>query len=131
MSAIQHLVCNSNDSNRTKTAFRDSVNFDRLEPVLENAIYRIAQESLGNACQHSKSDKVQMELIQRGRRVQFIIQDWGIGFDATIVKEECFGLAGIRERARLLGGSVQIDSQLGNGTRISIELPIELEDLAI
>lgn len=127
--AIEHLACNQGEHSDTSIAFRDAVNFDRLEPVLENAIYRIVQESLSNACRHSKSERVQIDLVQRDQRVQISVQDWGVGFDPKYVDEKCFGLAGIRERARLLGGTVRIDTQPGKGSRIAVELPVEVGDL--
>lgn len=127
--AIEHLACNQGQHTNTSIFFRDNVTFDRLEPVLENAIYRIVQESLSNACRHSQSERVQINLNQHDQRVQVVVQDWGVGFDPKYVDEQCFGLAGIRERARLLGGTVHVDSQPGNGTCISVELPLEVEDL--
>ena len=127
--AIEHLACNQGKHSDTSIVFRDNVSFDRLEPVLENAIYRIVQESLSNACRHSESERVQIDLNQHDQRVQVVVQDWGVGFDPRYVDEQCFGLAGIRERARLLGGTVHIDSKPGNGTRVSVELPLEVGDL--
>lgn len=127
--AIEHLACNQGEQSDTSIVFRDNVRFDRLEPVLENAIYRIVQESLSNACRYSESERVQIDLQQHDQRVQVVVQDWGVGFDPRFVDEQCFGLAGIRERARLLGGTVHVDSQPGNGTRVSVELPLEVGDL--
>ena len=127
--AIEHLICDSGDRTCMAMSFHDNVEFDRLEPVLENAIYRIAQESLSNACCHSKSDRVRIDLVQHNQRVQLTVRDWGIGFDPHYVDEQCFGLAGIRERARLLGGHVQVDSELGEGSCIVVELPLALDEL--
>ena len=80
------------------------VTFDRLAPVLENAIYRIVQEGLTNALRHSQSKKVRIELIQVDKELQVVIQDWGIGFGPEKEGDEEFRIEGIRERARLLGG---------------------------
>jgi signal transduction histidine kinase len=52
------------------------------------------------------------------------IRDWGIGFDPTAIPKNRFGLAGIRERARLLGGKCRIRSKTGQGTSIVVELPV-------
>jgi signal transduction histidine kinase len=52
------------------------------------------------------------------------IRDWGTGFDTENIKEGSYGLAGIRERARLLGGKYQLRSVKREGTRIVVELPI-------
>ena len=64
---------------RRRSSFHSRVDFDRLDPTLENAIYRIAQEALTNACQHSKSDKVHVSLVQRRRSSRIEIRDWGVG----------------------------------------------------
>jgi signal transduction histidine kinase len=126
--AITHLVNEQGRLKGPKIEYRSGVNFDRLAPTLENAIYRIAQEGLTNACQHSKSEKVRVSLLQREDRAQIEIRDWGVGFDTKTVRENRFGLEGIRQRARLLGGKCSIRSTVGKGTRIAVELPVVLRD---
>ena len=98
--------------------------FGRLPSILENAIYRIAQEALTNACKHSKSKKVMVTLAQEGQDVRLEVQDWGIGFDTESVKEGHFGLEGIRQRVRLLGGRLAIESKAGSGTLVQVVVPI-------
>jgi signal transduction histidine kinase len=122
--AVAHLVHEQNRSEGPKIDCRSSVDFDRLAPILENAIYRIVQEGLANACQHSKSEKVRVSLVQREDRIRIEIRDWGIGFDAKSVRENRFGLVGIRQRTRLLGGKCSIRSTIGKGARITVELPV-------
>jgi signal transduction histidine kinase len=95
-----------------------------LPPVLENAIYRIAQESLNNACQHSRSKKVLMTLVQDGDVIRLEVRDWGRGFDPAAVRQGMLGLEGIRERARLLDGTAVIDSQRRQGTTVRVTLPL-------
>ena len=127
--AIEHLT---NDgwavAAGANIEFHHDVNFARLAPVLENAIYRIVQEGLTNALKHSQSKSVRIELLQAGEELEVVIQDWGIGFDSKKERDECFGLKGIRERARLLGGSATIDTTRGSGTRIVVRLPVVLRD---
>ena len=91
---------------------------------MENVIYRIVQEGLSNARNHSKSKKIRVSLKQRGDRLRIEIRDWGVGFDPKLVQEDHFGLEGIRERARLLGGKCSIKSKPGEGTVIMVELPL-------
>lgn len=126
VAAVAHLVYEHRGRNGPKIEFRSKVDFGRLDPVFENAIYRIAQEGLTNAWKHSNSKKVCLGLIQRGDHVRVIIQDRGVGFDPKIIQEGRFGLEGIRQRARLLGGKALIDSTPGKGTRIIVDLPIVL-----
>lgn len=104
--------------------FHADVAFGRLEPTLENALFRIAQEALTNACRHSRSDRVRIELVQHGERGVLEVRDWGRGFEPTDVAENRFGLEGIRERTRLLGGTCTIDSQPGRGTTVRVEFPV-------
>ncbi len=128
MAAIMHLVNEQRRQKNPKIEFYSKVMFSRLVPIVENAIYRIVQEGLANACQHSKSEKVRVRLQQQDEHVQIIIRDWGIGFDVKLSHENRFGLEGIRQRVRLLGGKCRIRSKLGKGTRLFIELPVVARD---
>jgi signal transduction histidine kinase len=104
--------------------YRHEVKFKRLEPTLENSLFRIAQESLTNACRHSQSEKVRVRLTQKGDTVTLEVRDWGIGFDQGTVQENRFGLEGIRERSRLLGGRLSIKSKPGHGTVVRVTFPV-------
>ncbi len=126
VAALAHLVNEERRKQATVIEFHAQVAFDRLAPIIENAVYRIAQEALANACRHSKAEKVLLELVQNGGQIRIEVQDRGVGFNPENVEESRFGLAGIRERARLLGGIAIIESQEGQGTRIVAELPILL-----
>ena len=122
--AVEYLVYENSRHNSPAIEFRHKVAFNRLAPPLESAIFRIVQESLQNACRHSKSEKVRVELKQKGERIHIDVIDWGVGFKPEEVEEQRFGLQGIRERARLLDGRVVIDSKPGQGTRVAVELPL-------
>lgn len=104
--------------------YRHDVQFDRLTPTLENTIYRIVQECLTNAQRYSQSDRIRVELSQEGEQLRVAVTDWGVGFDATHDQEGRFGLEGIKERARLLGGSASVHSEPGEGTRVLVRLPL-------
>ena len=97
--AISHLIHEQSRLKGPKIEHRSRVDFDRLDPTLENAIYRIAQEALTNACKHSKSERISVNLLQRGDRLRIEIRDWGAGFDRKAVPKSRFGLEGIRQRA--------------------------------
>lgn len=130
VTAIEGLIEETRLRGGPTIEFRNEVDFQRLEPVLENTIYRVIQESLANACRHSESDRVLIALARKNEHIQITVQDWGIGFDPQQVDRSCYGLAGIRERVRLLGGNVTIESEAGTGTLVSIELPIDVGDLS-
>ena len=122
--AVAHLVHELGRDKGPKIENHSRVDFDRLDPTLENAIYRIAQEALTNACKHGKSDRISVSLLQREDLLRIEIRDWGVGFDPKTVPKSHFGLEGIRQRARLLGGKCNIRSTAGRGTRIMVELPV-------
>lgn len=126
--AVAHLVNEMGREHGPKIEFRNMVEFGRLMPILENAAYRITQEALANACKHSGSKTVHVTLWQQGNHLRIEVRDWGVGFDAKTNPKNHYGLEGIRQRARLLGGKCSIQSMVGKGTRIIVELPIVLRD---
>jgi PAS domain S-box-containing protein len=127
VAAVEHLVSDIQSKGGPEIEFEADVEFRRLAPSTENSFFRIIQESLANACKHSESDKVRIALVQQDKTLHIEIQDWGVGFDKDNVEESSFGLEGIRERARLLGGNVIIDSKPGKGTRVVVRLPLPEE----
>lgn len=96
----------------------------RLPSPLENCVFRIVQEGLNNACRHSGSATVRVVLRQSEHRLSVEIQDWGVGFQPAERKDGHFGLLGVRERGRLFGGRVTIESSPGKGARIRVDLPL-------
>lgn len=121
--AIEYLICEIHEQGGPAIEFEQELGDRRPASPLENVVFRIVQESLTNACRHSRSPKIRVRLTQREGRIQIEIQDWGIGFDPARVEQGHFGLQGIRQRALLFGGSAIIESTLGTGTRILVELP--------
>ncbi len=124
VSAIDYLVSETALASGEAVAFHDQVQFERLDPLVEGTLYRIAQEALTNIHRHSQARHASVDLTQEGDRVRLEVRDDGIGFDPDQVDRHRFGLEGIRERARLLGGQATIDSQRGRGTRIFVDLPL-------
>jgi signal transduction histidine kinase len=122
--AIAQLVQDAEADSKVRVEWTSCVTFDRLSPALEMSIFRIVQEGLTNARRHSMSDRVSISMSQVDRMIHLRIEDYGIGFDPSEPKAGHFGLEGIRERARLLGGTARIESTPGNGTRIDVELPL-------
>ena len=123
--AIADFIDQSSERpNAPEITYRCEAQFERLKPVLENTIFRVAQEAITNACIHSKSEMIRVSLVQQDEDVTVEVQDNGIGFDIANVKEGRFGLDGIRERTRLLGIDLQIESTPGKGTRIRATFPL-------
>jgi PAS domain S-box-containing protein len=122
--AVQYLIYENQDGGGPEIEFDHELSCPRLSPPMENAIFRIVQESLQNACRHSRSDRIHVSLVQCNECIRIDVRDWGIGFDPNAVEEQRFGLQGIRERVRLLDGRVSIESAANQGTHISVELPL-------
>ena len=122
--AIEGLVWDAREQWGLEIELVYEVQFERLAPPLEHAIYRVVQEALMNACRHSESQQVRILLCQKGARLRICVEDWGIGFDPGAVEEGHYGLEGIRERARIFAGEVTVDSQPGWGTALSVVLPL-------
>ena len=91
---------------------------------VEIALYRIAQEALTNAARHAEAGHVSVELVVDGARALLTVEDDGRGFDAAQIPKGRYGLLGLKERARLLGGSMELQSSPGAGTRIAVSLPL-------
>ena len=95
----------------------------RLPPVVENNLLRVGQEAITNACKHAKPTRIDVTLAFDGRSVRLSVEDDGIGFQVGATQNRdrrSFGLVGIRERAELLGGTVEITSGIGQGTRVTV-----------
>ncbi|MFC0253308.1 sensor histidine kinase [Massilia consociata] len=104
---------------------------ERLAPTIEISVYRIVQESVTNIVRHAQARHVVVEINggADGRELELIVRDNGIGFDAASWREHAArtgraGVAGMSERIQLLGGSLEVDSAPGRGTRITATLPL-------
>jgi len=104
----------------------------RLPAAVETALYRIAQETLGNVVKHSLATRVTVSLEAKPGYACLAVIDNGIGFVPDEVMFDAdgrygLGLLSIKERAELLDGTVTIDSAPGKGTRVHIVIPLEGE----
>jgi two-component system CheB/CheR fusion protein len=107
-----------------------SAGFDgaRLPFAHETTLYRIAQEALTNVLKHSGADRVSFILEWRGDYVLAVVEDNGEGFDVDALAEPSaagrrIGLLGMRERAALLGGTLNVESSPGAGTSVFVRIP--------
>jgi signal transduction histidine kinase len=97
---------------------------ERLPPPVETALYRIVQESLTNIARHAQAETASVLLERRADRVRAIVEDDGVGFDPAAAQNGRLGLYGMRERAELLNGQLIIESTVGQGATIYVELPL-------
>lgn len=94
-----------------------------LPTAVEIGLFRVVQEALTNVARHSGAANVSVIANRRGGRLRVVIEDDGCGFDPSAPSER-LGLAGIRERVALLGGSLRIESDTGGGTTVIVELEV-------
>jgi len=102
---------------------------ERTDPVpheISSCLYRIAQESLANVVKHAQASRVEIELTYDGQEVTLAIRDTGIGFDLEQIRthHHGLGLVNMRERARSVQGRLEIQSEPGRGTEISVQIPL-------
>ncbi|EPR13255.1 histidine kinase [Ruminiclostridium papyrosolvens C7] len=103
---------------------------EEIKPVISLAVFRIVQESLNNVLKHAQAKRVSILLEHVNQKLNIIIADNGVGFnteDVKIIEPEStggFGLFSMKERVALLEGEVDIVSQVGVGTKITIHIPL-------
>jgi two-component system, NarL family, sensor histidine kinase UhpB len=108
---------------------------DRLTSEVETLVYRIVQEAMTNVLKHAAAQNLSIVLERRGDRLRVVIEDDGRGFDLQADETRTLnsadesgrprlGLSSIRERLALMGGSMRLESQLGAGTALFIQVPL-------
>lgn len=98
-----------------------------LPGTVNETIRRLLLEGLNNVARHARAKQVTLSLVQPGHEpaLQMVICDDGIGFDPSAVKSGHYGLQGMQERVHLVGGSLEVNTSPGQGTRLMICLPLE------
>jgi signal transduction histidine kinase len=97
-----------------------------LDPEVESTLFRIVQEALSNCSKHADADQVRIVLTTENRRIHLEVTDDGNGFSSATGPENAtagLGLLSMSERAQFVGGSLRVDSCLGQGTRLFVTIP--------
>lgn len=98
----------------------------RLPPAVEDALFRIAQEALNNVRRHARACNVRLSLDADGDHLRLRVRDNGVGFrPGEEDPMRSFGLTGMRERAALLGGELEVRSRKGRGTLVEARIPLK------
>lgn len=105
--------------------FTENLRGERLPAAVEAGAFRILQEALANAARHAGNRRLDV-LLERGADWLYLeIQDDGVGFDPDVeIAGGGLGLSSMRQRARLLGGTCRVESQVGTGTTVTVRLPL-------
>jgi signal transduction histidine kinase len=94
---------------------------DNLSPDVEQCVYRVTQEALANAAHHAQAQRLEVKLLREEGRLALTVSDDGRGFDPTAVDaEHHLGIRGMRERAGMVGGVFEIESEPGQGTTVCL-----------
>ena len=100
-------------------------NLPALSDAKATGLFRILQEALTNVMRHAQAHSVEIELVREDGQLRLTVSDDGSGFCRDQPRPTSFGLVGVRERVLMLGGSMALDSQPGEGTSLSVAIPLE------
>ncbi|MCP5022569.1 MAG: sensor histidine kinase [bacterium] len=96
-----------------------------LEPHIEQSIYRVAQEALENCVRHAEAQTLWVTMIYSAEQIQLTIRDDGQGFaPSQTIPTDHYGIAGMEERASVIGGTLQVESSHGEGTTVQLVVPL-------
>jgi signal transduction histidine kinase len=96
-----------------------------VPPDVSVCLFRIAQEALRNAARHSHASRVSLAVTASNGSVRMTVSDDGVGFVPAQRRARSLGHASMRERARLLGGTLEIESAPGSGTTVNVSVPLK------
>jgi signal transduction histidine kinase len=98
-----------------------------LHPILRDEVYRITGEGIRNAFRHAEAKQIEVEIHYDDRRLRVRVRDDGKGIDPKLLSDDGrqghFGLRGMRERAKLIGGKLTVWSELDAGTEVELSIP--------
>ncbi|NJN43665.1 MAG: GAF domain-containing sensor histidine kinase [Anaerolineae bacterium] len=126
---LQSYASQCGQNRKFQVQFQASGDFERLPPALRRNLYRVTQEAVANTIHHAGVDKGQVTLTVEPHEIVLQILDDGKGFDpekalARSYNREHFGLHGIAERIKAMGGECHFQSYPGKGTNILIQIPL-------
>jgi two-component system sensor histidine kinase UhpB len=106
-------------------AFRSEGAFDLLPPGVALCVYRVAQEALQNSIKHAKVDAAEVNLKNENGVLSLVVSDCGVGMDPNAASG--LGLVSIKERTRLVNGTVEVKSRPGEGVTLTLKVPVPSE----
>jgi signal transduction histidine kinase len=127
--ALERLAETFAERSGIATAVQAALGQERLPADTETALYRLVQEALTNVVKHAAATSVNIVLTRRADGVSAVIEDDGQGFDQSSIRDDSFGLVGMRERLALLDGTLTVESRPGSGTTLLAYVPFSVEPL--
>lgn len=114
-------------THRSRVVFEMDVapDFPRFDRMVETSAYRIVQEAITNAFKHAQASRISIKLCLQGKFATIVVQDDGRGIDyAAVTANHGIGLAAIRERAELVRAKIEISTEVDQGTRLTLSIPV-------
>jgi signal transduction histidine kinase len=121
--ALRHLVTHYGERAGVRASFTTTPNDARAPVEIETACFRIVQEALSNIARHARTRHVEVALTAQDVALEVTVRDHGVGFNVERLRTG-LGLTGMRERAELVGGSLEIESVPGAGTTVRARFPL-------
>lgn len=124
--ALQRYIEEFSTRTGIKVTFAHKDPADPLPQDIASCLYRVAQESLGNVSKHARASYAAVELLGSETGVSLSVQDDGVGFDPSTVKQPlvCLGFTSMKERVRLVNGRLEVKSRPGQGTEVRVWIPL-------
>ena len=124
--AMEELCESIDQTGKVKCQFLNHNLANSYKLDIEINLYRVTQEALNNATKHAKAKLISVQLIDLGNELSLLIEDDGQGFDPQNI-DLGMGLKNLEKRAKKIAGNLHIDSSLGRGTSIIVEVPLNTE----
>ncbi|QYR22099.1 sensor histidine kinase [Paenibacillus sp. sptzw28] len=129
---LRKYVQDFEEKTKIRTIFDTIGKEMRLPSAMEAGIYRMVQEAFSNALKHANPSYVALDLTYQAQMVKIVVKDNGVGFHVDLIESRAkdsahFGLIGMRERVELLEGRMEIESAINEGTKVTIHIPINVE----
>jgi PAS domain S-box-containing protein len=127
--ALEWLSERIGEEQGIRIEFADDAHSKPLEDDVRGLLFRAVDELLINIVKHANTRSGKVSILRDGDHVRIVVEDDGVGFDATTIesrtnRDRGFGLFSVRERLRYIGGHVEVESERGHGTRVTLIAPL-------
>jgi len=123
IAAVENMRDAINSAGKIKMEVISTGVESRLDSEVEIMLFRVVQELITNVIRHSQTNEVFVQFSGAGSYLSIVVEDHGIGFDVEHTKSEGIGIENLKSRINSIGGEMTIDSVVGQGTTVIIEIP--------
>lgn len=122
--AIKNLVAELSQKTKISFSLEMQLGKESIDNEKRTIVYRILQEALTNIMRHAKTDRVDISMYFREKKLHLNVKDYGIGIQEELMRSNSLGLVGMRERALGIGGSFSFRNDVSCGTLLEVAIPI-------